>query len=720
MTKTVDPHDDYLNEIIRLQLKKPKKWNWELTTSRSSPHISLPVIQLYNAKGKLLVEAKESGSERRSWHSNDWAINNRNRTVASNDPDPRSLQKCTTDILHRNRYDNNPLTKYDAKRVNRTDLDRGRSSLGVVPIGDKSIVRDGLKRERSLRYRKTRSSTGLDLEKGSLSSEGYFNKYYKSKSSNLLEKDPQSRHATRLDFENDPKRDVNKYVKSKSGTMLEGLSRNKNPLRLDDQILSKSKNLGSTDLNKQCHNESLSKNNSNQNRRKFNLPTISVDKPKSAIRQTRSGSLNLSSDKLGANDGDEKSIKKSRSVTIRFSEDTKNDDQSLETSKSKLLQGYKRSKSDDIYNRLLKYNDESIKRAINDGYKKFLNADINEKTSNNNNAKVEKMKKEIVQVKPELKPEINRVRYSKYITRTCSAGTLVIKEESFNNPNFRRRRKTADSEQRDGTKVPNFSSLRRRELNPDRKDDISYPHMLTHIKGSRPNFERMDSLKLPAYNNLFHSKSDVSPFTDGGRLFHSPAVSNNGCNYTVEEPSSLESRKNSEDIGVEKFQGERRPTRRMKKVRRRSGEDSASFSSGTSTDDAYRKGNSVKGRVISLCVSARVFALGLYACRSKLIYSQAAVPVLYFVFDFGFRSGLWERGLFVMRNCIGNAEGNFVFDFVSIFSNERGKGITKCGLEYGKQVNATQGKKFLRQTNTHRIKQIIILDGGKDMFEMNT
>lgn len=46
--------ENYLNEVICLQLKKPKNWNWQISTSKSSPHIALPTIQLYNSRGKLL------------------------------------------------------------------------------------------------------------------------------------------------------------------------------------------------------------------------------------------------------------------------------------------------------------------------------------------------------------------------------------------------------------------------------------------------------------------------------------------------------------------------------------------------------------------------------------------------------------------------------------------------------------------------------------------
>lgn len=48
------------NNLVRLSLNKPKEWNWELSTSKSSPHIAFPVIQLYDsATGNLLVEADD-------------------------------------------------------------------------------------------------------------------------------------------------------------------------------------------------------------------------------------------------------------------------------------------------------------------------------------------------------------------------------------------------------------------------------------------------------------------------------------------------------------------------------------------------------------------------------------------------------------------------------------------------------------------------------------
>lgn len=534
MTKTADPNDDYLSEIIKLQLKKPKRWNWELTTSRSSPHITLPVIQLYNAKGRLLVEAKESGSERRSWHSNDWAKNDRSHVVQCIDPKP--LQKCTSDILHRYRYGNNPLRKSST-----IDLDKGKTPPGESPAGDKSIAGNGLN---SLKYRQVKPEKNVDDES--------------------LRREPKVN------------RNVNKYVKSKSAILLENGSKDKNPAGLDVRrnynkyVRSKTNTVPS--ILKKEEDENL------RNNRNKILTKVVVDRPKCPMTQTKTASFNLPTKHGRANQTEDNPIIKSRSVLIKLPEDTKGND--------KFIESCKKNRSDDLYKRLLKYNEESIKRAINDGYKKFLNEDINK------SGKIpERMKKETVKVKTEAKPEVNRVKYSKYITRTCSAGTLVIKEESFSNSNLRRRRKTADSDQVDNTKVPNFSSLRRKELYPNKKNDITYPHMLTHINRNRSS-ERTDSLKLPAYNNLIHSKSDVSCATTGSK----------GCDYTVEEPSSLESRKNSEDIGVEKLDVNRR--RRYRKIRGRSAGECVSISSGTCSDEYDSKGNSIKGKIfVSVCLS---------------------------------------------------------------------------------------------------------------------
>ena len=53
--------NDDEQQLIKLSLKKPKKWNWELSTSKSSSNIAFPTIQLYDdTNKKLLAETNEA------------------------------------------------------------------------------------------------------------------------------------------------------------------------------------------------------------------------------------------------------------------------------------------------------------------------------------------------------------------------------------------------------------------------------------------------------------------------------------------------------------------------------------------------------------------------------------------------------------------------------------------------------------------------------------
>lgn len=59
---TYDEIGDDDQQLIKLCLKKPKKWNWELTTSKSSSNIAFPTIQLFDETTKtILAEASEAG-----------------------------------------------------------------------------------------------------------------------------------------------------------------------------------------------------------------------------------------------------------------------------------------------------------------------------------------------------------------------------------------------------------------------------------------------------------------------------------------------------------------------------------------------------------------------------------------------------------------------------------------------------------------------------------
>lgn len=53
--------DDDNSNLVKLCINKPKSWNWELTTSRSSPSIAFPIVQLYDkSSGALLAETNEA------------------------------------------------------------------------------------------------------------------------------------------------------------------------------------------------------------------------------------------------------------------------------------------------------------------------------------------------------------------------------------------------------------------------------------------------------------------------------------------------------------------------------------------------------------------------------------------------------------------------------------------------------------------------------------
>lgn len=59
-SSSIHSEHDAINNIVKLKLNKPKSWNWELSTSKSSPHICFPHIVLYDDKDNLLAEANEA------------------------------------------------------------------------------------------------------------------------------------------------------------------------------------------------------------------------------------------------------------------------------------------------------------------------------------------------------------------------------------------------------------------------------------------------------------------------------------------------------------------------------------------------------------------------------------------------------------------------------------------------------------------------------------
>lgn len=49
-----------VENLIKVKLKKPKSWNWELCTSKSSSSIQFPEIQLYDHKNNFLASANDA------------------------------------------------------------------------------------------------------------------------------------------------------------------------------------------------------------------------------------------------------------------------------------------------------------------------------------------------------------------------------------------------------------------------------------------------------------------------------------------------------------------------------------------------------------------------------------------------------------------------------------------------------------------------------------
>lgn len=95
-------------EVIRLQLRKPKSWNWELSTSKSSPNIVLPIIQLFDYRGQLLVETTDQGNAlRRCWsssnHSNILKSCNNSRPGRKKDSSI-SMRRCRSDTAFRGEH----------------------------------------------------------------------------------------------------------------------------------------------------------------------------------------------------------------------------------------------------------------------------------------------------------------------------------------------------------------------------------------------------------------------------------------------------------------------------------------------------------------------------------------------------------------------------------------------------------------------------------------
>ncbi|KAK9884484.1 hypothetical protein WA026_007326 [Henosepilachna vigintioctopunctata] len=130
------------NDVIALKLKKPKTWNWKLFTSKSSPHISLPVIKLYDYKGNLLVQTNEDGSLRRSQiFQGDQHYQQKKHVQNSEKSECKAFHSKRTycdkgDVVTSNRQEKS-ISVPEKRRSDKNNNDFVKSSVGKIEVTEK-------------------------------------------------------------------------------------------------------------------------------------------------------------------------------------------------------------------------------------------------------------------------------------------------------------------------------------------------------------------------------------------------------------------------------------------------------------------------------------------------------------------------------------------------------------------------------------------------------
>lgn len=190
--KDLDLDTSLQNDIIKLQLRKPRNWNWQLSTSRSSPHIALPVVQLYNSKGKLLAETpgipnplqksrsevlqevirspRRKSKERSSNLGNgERSLNldeNRNVISLNLDEVPKNLEKSKSDAGESRRRRRHMRSNSDGSFQVPIDLKRSEESLKrAILDGYSSFISTDLKAPEDRKVTKAkRSKSGQRME----------------------------------------------------------------------------------------------------------------------------------------------------------------------------------------------------------------------------------------------------------------------------------------------------------------------------------------------------------------------------------------------------------------------------------------------------------------------------------------------------------------------------------------------------------------------------
>lgn len=136
------------NNLLKLSLKKPKSWNWELTTSKSSPNISFPHIFLYDDKGNLLAETNDSdciykgNGKVKKTKNNEIKVLNRTKENFNNE----NLIKYTTENSTTNDLLNNKQVEGEVEKILKVEHVRSKS---LQEIEEKHTARKYRKSKRS-------------------------------------------------------------------------------------------------------------------------------------------------------------------------------------------------------------------------------------------------------------------------------------------------------------------------------------------------------------------------------------------------------------------------------------------------------------------------------------------------------------------------------------------------------------------------------------------
>lgn len=132
------------NNIVKLKLKKPKSWNWELSTSKSSAHIDFPRILLYDNNDKLLADIEEA-----------------NLIIGSKENVPNSpMQISSPENNDKNRIrKSSSFCVSNSKTPTTIDLSGSKTSVNTQTNGD---LQHSL-RSRSVSHRSEKSQSNIDV-----------------------------------------------------------------------------------------------------------------------------------------------------------------------------------------------------------------------------------------------------------------------------------------------------------------------------------------------------------------------------------------------------------------------------------------------------------------------------------------------------------------------------------------------------------------------------